>query len=191
MLTAGSAFCTISDKCSGDRMDYALTKKELATISGYTYRRLFDIDQGLPQDKKLFIKSENGKYDLALFVQRWVAYNMDRESGSDMSLEDAKAVHEQVKIEKTQLEVARMRGELVDINDVRRIWGNVANTVVQNLIRIPGKIGQQVYMLDDQDMVIQIIDREIRSVLETIADTPLPDDAAQNQEDAEDDDEEE
>ena len=44
-----------------------LTKKELATIAGYTYRRLHDIDMGLPDGKKLFVKGEGGKYDLALF----------------------------------------------------------------------------------------------------------------------------
>ena len=57
-----------------------LTKKELASISGYSYRRLHDIDAGLPANGKLFVAGENGKYDLALFVQRWVRYNIDAET---------------------------------------------------------------------------------------------------------------
>lgn len=156
----------------------SLTKKELATISGYTYRRLFDIDAELPSDKKLFIKTESGGFDLALFVRHWVDYNVNNTNTDDISLEAAKAVHEQVKIEKTQLEVAKMRGELVDINEVRRIWGNVANTVVQNMLRLPTKIAQQIYMLENIDLVIGIIDKEIRDGLENIANTPLPEEAA-------------
>lgn len=172
-------------------MNITLTKKEIATLAGYSYRRLYDIDAGLPADKKLFIISEGGKYDLALFIQRWVAYNVDREAGDDLSLDDARAIHEQVKIDKTRLEVARMRGELVDVNDVQRLWANVANTVVQNMIRLPSKIAQQVYMIDNMDLVMGIIDKEIRDVLTAIAETPLPDDARMEDAEEETDEEEE
>ena len=46
------------------------TKKELASIAGYSYRRLHDIDTRLPPAGKLFVLSEGGKYALAIFVQR-------------------------------------------------------------------------------------------------------------------------
>lgn len=167
-------------------MGVTLTKKELATVAGYTYRRLHDIDAGLPGNKKLFVKSEDGKYDLALFVQRWVDYNVSQENdGGEMSLEVAKAIHEQVKIEKTRLEVAKMQGELVDVNEVRRLWGTVARTVVQNMTRLPNKIAQQVYMVENMELVIGIIDKEIRDCLIDIAETPLPSEA-ENSQDGED-----
>lgn len=163
-------------------MEITLTRKELATLAGYSYRRLYDIDKDLPKGKKLFEKSEDGKYDLAIFVQRWVDYSVSKKETDDISLEEAKTLHERVKIEKSQLEVAKMRGELVDVNDVRQLWGTVANTVMQNMIRLPGKIAQQVYMLDNMDLITGIIDKEIRDVLEMIADTPLPDEAASEEE---------
>lgn len=47
--------------------------------------------------------------------------------------------HEVVKTQKTELEVARMRGQLIDVTDVRRLWGDIANTVMQNLIHLPSK----------------------------------------------------
>ena len=96
-------------------MGIYLTKKELATVAGYTYRRLHDIDMGLPEDGKLFVKGEGGKYDLALFVQRWVRYNVDNETGDDQTLDEVKARHEIVKTRKTELEVARLVGKLVDV----------------------------------------------------------------------------
>ena len=108
-----------------------MTKKELAQIAGYTYRRLYDIDRDQPQEKKLFVESEGGKYDLAIFVQRWVDYNVNNEASEVDDLDTVKARHEVVKTQKTELEVARMRGQLIDVQDVKRLWGDIANTVIR------------------------------------------------------------
>lgn len=168
-----------------------LTKKELASIAGYTYRRLYDIDRDLPKDKKLFVASEDGKkFDLALFVQRWVAYNVDSECSDADDLDVVKARHEIVKTQKTELEVARMRGQLIDVQDVRRLWGDVANTVTQNMIRLPSKLAPMLLMMDNVQQIAQIIEEEIRKVLNEVADTPLPDyaEADDEEEDTEEED---
>lgn len=160
-------------------MGVSMTKKELASIAGYTYRRLYDIDRDLPEGKKLFVKSEDGKYDLAIFVQKWVEYNVANESPDDwQDLEIVKAKHEVVKTQKTELEVARMRGQLVDVHDVRRLWGDIANTVMQNLIHLPSKVAPLVQMMDNVEVIASIMDAEIRLILNEIAETPLPDYAA-------------
>ena len=159
-------------------MGLQLTKKELANIAGYTYRRLYDIDRDLPEDGKLFVEGEGGKYDLAIFVQRWVAYNVSSEKGEATTLDDAKTAHEIIKTRKTELEVARLEGSLVDINDIRVLWGNIASTVMQNMIRLPSKIAPQVVNMESIQTIQAIVDKEIRDVLNTLADTPLPDDRA-------------
>ena len=165
-----------------------LTKKELATVAGYTYRRLYDIDMGLPEEDKLFVKGEGGKYDLALFVQRWVRYNVNNESESEQSLDDAKTKHENIKTRKTELEVAKLEGSLVDVYEIRRLWGSVASTVMQNMIRLPSKVAPRLVMVGNVDLISGILDEEIRLVLNEIADTPLPENAAEvtdNEEDEE------
>lgn len=164
-------------------MAIELTKKELATVAGYTYRRLHDIDMSLPEGGKLFVKGEGGKCDLAVFVQRWVRYNVDKTTEEEQSLEEAKTKHEMIKTRKTELEVARLEGSLVDVNDVKRLWGDIANAVMQNMIRLPSKIAPQVTMMGNVDTIREIIDGEIRMVLETIAETPLPVYAADDGED--------
>lgn len=166
-------------------MGIYLTKKELATIAGYTYRRLHDIDMGLPDNGKLFVKGEGGKYDLALFVQRWVQYNVDNETGDDQTLDEVKARHEIVKTRKTELEVARLEGKLVDVYEIRKLWGGVANTVMQNMLRLPSKVSPRLVMLKDAEVIAGIIDAEMRDTLTQIADTPLPDEAADTAEDEE------
>lgn len=168
-------------------MAICLTKKELASAAGYTYRRLYDIDRDLPNEDKLFVPGESGKYDLALFVQRWVAYNLGVQQGKDQSLDEVKAIHELVKTRKTELEVARMEGQLVDVQDVRRLWADIANSVMQNLIRIPSKVAPLLTMMDNVQAISGILDAEIREALEQVAETPLPDYAANNEPEEEDD----
>lgn len=155
-----------------------LTKKELATAAGYTYRRLYDIDKSLPDNEKLFVTREDGKCDLAEFVQRWVKYNVERDSGEEKSLEEVKAIHERVKTVKTELEVQRMKNQLIDVNDVRKLWGEIANTVMQRLIRLPASIAPQILMMDNVERVAGILSKEIRDALTEIAETPLPEYAA-------------
>jgi len=159
--------------------------KELANIAGYTYRRLYDIDRDLPPERKLFVAGEGGKYDLALFVQRWVDYNVRNETDDIEDLDAVKARHEAVKIEKTELEVAKMRGQLIDIQDVKRLWGDVANTVMQNMIHLASKIAPTLRMLDNTEVIANMIDTEVRKTLIDIANTPLPSYAADEAEDEE------
>lgn len=167
-----------------------MTKKELATIAGYTYRRIYDIDRDLPPEKKLFVAGEGGKYDLAIFVQRWVEYNVQRDTEDIEDLDAVKARHEAVKIEKTELEVAKMRGQLIAIQDVMRLWGDVANTVMQNMIHLASKVAPMVRMMDNVEQIANVIDTEVRKTLTDISTTPLPDYAAAETEDSEEDSEE-
>lgn len=172
-------------------MGIYLTKKELATVAGYSYRRLHDIDMGLPEEGKLFVKGEGGKFDLALFVQRWVRYNVDNETGDDQTLDEVKARHEIVKTRKTELEVARLEGKLVDVYEIRRLWGGVANTVMQNMLRLPSKVSPRLVMMKDSEMIASIIDQEIRDTLTLISETPLPVETAAEDTDDEEESEEE
>ena len=159
-----------------------MTKKELSEVAGYTYRRLHDINLSLPDDKKLFVKKEEGKYDLPIFVQRWVQYNVDRESLDIEDLSVVKAKHEVIKTKKTELEVERMRGQLVDVQDVKRLWANIANTVLQNMLNISSKLAPMLTMMDNTETIAGIIDEEIRSILTNISETPLPEYAIDDEE---------
>lgn len=153
----------------------AMTKKDLATVAGYSYRRLHDIDSDLPANKKLFIPVDGTKCDLPLFVQHWVDYNLARDATSGEDLDLVKAKHEVVKTQKTELEVARLRGQLVSVTEMKRLWADIANTVMHNFLHLSSKIAPQVRMMDNTEQIAYIIDEEVRVILEHIADTPLPD----------------
>lgn len=170
-------------------MELDLTKKEIAEAAGYTYRRLFDIDAELSPDKKLFVPSGDGKYSLTEFIHRWVQYNIDKSTPEALSWEDAKARHEQIKIQKTELEVGKLRGELVEKETMHQIWATALNALVQNLMRLPAILTPLVYMVENRELVSGLIEKEIRETLTNFANTPLPEETEAEKEEQNEDEE--
>lgn len=174
---------------NADKPEYTATKVQISAISGYSDKQLNRIDKSLPEDGKLFVKSKDGKYDLAIFVQRWVKYRIEREYSDDYTdLDLVKAKHEVVKTKKTELEVARLKGQLIDVQDVKQIWGDVLTPIVQNITNLPKKLAPLTASMDNAEIIASIWDEEIRKIFEDAAEAPLPD-YAQAVEDGESEDE--
>jgi hypothetical protein len=157
-------------------MGIALTKKELASIAGYSYRQLYNIDRDLPKDNKLFVISEadGKKFDLAIFVQRWVLYNKNTAQEEAEELSAVKAKHEAIKMEKTEIEVERLKGEYVNVQEVSRLWLNIASLVQNRFVTLARKLAPALVSIDDPETIEEIIDRDVRDALNMIANTPLP-----------------
>ena len=170
-------------------MKITLSRRQLADAAGYSYRRLHDIDSALPEGEKLFVESEGRKCDLALFVQRWAAYCAKMAAGAaGTTLEDEKARHEKLKADKTEIEVGRMRGEYVDINEIVRLWTNITGVVVNRLVNLPKKLAPQLVMIEDAETAEEIVARDLRDMMAMISNTPLPDENEPPQDDEDKDD---
>ena len=156
-------------------MGFSLTKKELAEAAGYSYRHLHNIDLNLPEGAKLFVEGEGKKFDLSVFIQHWVDYCTQNVSEAERGLDEVRASHEAVKMRKTEMEVGRMEGRLVDVVSVRRLWQHIAGTVMQSMIHLPAKLAPMLVMLPSAEKIADVIDKEVRHVLDMLADTPLPD----------------
>lgn len=155
-----------------------MTQKQLGELVGRTDRQLRNIDKEQPDDKKLFVRSGGSKCDAALFVQRWCELMVERATKGSADLDVVKARHEIIKTQKTQLEVMRMRGDLIDVQDVKKLWGDIANTIMQSMLHLPSTIAPMVRGLDNIEVINSIINSEIRRVLEALSETPLPEYAA-------------
>lgn len=156
-------------------MKIEMSRRQLADLAGYSYRRLYDIDKTLPKGEKLFVEGEGKKCDLAIFVQRWAAYSAKMAAGvAGTSLDDEKARHEKLKADKTEIEVGRMRGEYVSINDVVRLWTGITGVVVNRLVNLPKKLAPQLVMIEDAETAEAIMERDLRDALDMISKTPLP-----------------
>jgi len=153
-------------------MGAALTQRELAQATGLTLRRIQQINEALPDGEKLFVQRADGGYELGAFVQRWVKYNTDRQEHRSASLEAMKTIHEQVKTQKTELEVQRMSGALLDAEAVRILWGNVIVAARNNLLGLPGRVAPVIAGLKSAELIAGELDHEIRAALTALADMP-------------------
>lgn len=152
-----------------------MTQKDMAALVGYSQRRLQQINDELAENHKLFIKNESGKYDLTTFIRRWVAYNvsLERDCG-EFDLDRVRAEHEEIKKQKTQMQVDQMRGDLLCASDVRALWAEIAVSFRNRLMQLGTSVAQQLVMLKDPREIRAIIDREVRSDLEMLAECKLP-----------------
>lgn len=153
------------------------TQKQLAEWAGYSDHRLREIDKKLPEDQKLFVATEadSSRYDIAIFIQRWVQYNVSKAVDSEsMDFGTVKTEHEKVKKHKTELQVQVMEGELIPVRDVRRLWGDIIDNARKALLQVSNQVAPRLMMVDNVERIASIIDERIREELGHIADTPLP-----------------
>lgn len=153
-----------------------MTKKELAQLVGYTERQLYNIDSELPDEGKLFVRGANGKYLPDVFVKRWVEYREQRARENDSDLDALKAIHEEVKIERSRVELDKIRGALVDAHEAESAWINAGTRVRQRMMEIPLRIAPKLAGVDSEEKVADILSEEIRAALTTLSQsTPVSD----------------
>lgn len=153
-------------------MELEMTQQKLAAMVGYSTRQLFNIDKELPDERKLFVKGIGGKFLLDMFVQHWVAYQVDKAQTGGEDLEALKAIHEKVKIERSRVELDKLKEELLDAHEVKRAWIDAATRCRQRMMEIPARVAPQLVGETDEKRVNRIIDGEIRAALTLIADEP-------------------
>ncbi len=149
--------------------------EELAQLVDKSERRIRQIDSGLDEKEKLLKKGEGGKYDLFFFVKQWTEYNIKlKVGGKQLNLDDIKAQHEQLKMEVTQIELGKMRGDICSTEDVFKIWAELAKNVAGKLLGIPSALAPRITGLDNTEVVEAAIEKEIRESLREISRTPMP-----------------
>ena len=63
---------------------------------------------------------------------------------------------------------------------MRKLWADIANTIMQSMLHLPATIAPMVTMMDNHEVIARIIDEEIRKVLTMLSETPVPDYAAES-----------
>lgn len=145
--------------------------KELAALVGLTDRRLRQINEALPDDKKLIVRKDGeSKADLATFVRRWTDYKVSiAKRTGEVTLEEAKTEHELLKIQKTQIEVRRMQGEVVPVADVISLAQEIVSGTKNNLLHIPQTLSPILAKMDDAEDIEGVMGDAIRESLEELS----------------------
>ena len=148
--------------------------KYLAELAGKTERRIRQINNDLPDNEKLLEADDNGKYDPAFFVKRWVAYQIKQEGGKEESLDDIKAQHEKVKMEKSQIELGILKGEICMRADMMRLWGGMIKEMSGSLLSIPRTLAPRLTNIERPSEAEALLEQEVRAAMSALSKTPMP-----------------
>ncbi len=123
-------------------------------------------------------KAEKGKYDLVRCVQHYVRYLQDRAYGNadaprDTHHERARLIKAQA--DKTELEVAALRNQLIPIETIEHDWMQQVSACRMRLLAIPSKSAFQIAALKEPTEIERFLKRAIYEALSELAhDEPLP-----------------
>lgn len=150
------------------------------TVSPLVLAKLFGVTDRYIQKlakEGVIPKAERGKYDLARCVQAYVKYLQDRAFGKDPSvagLTDARGRLVAAKAEREALELAVLKGQLVQIDDVIPAIEQEYTRCRQRLLSIPTKAAPQVAHMTNPGQVAEYLKQAISEALsELVSDTTL------------------
>ncbi len=105
-------------------------------------------------------KGVPSKYDTVAVIN-WVY--QDNDDGLDLQQEKAKLAKMQT--EKAAIQIAEMKGELVDAEEVKESWITMITACRAKLLALPTKIAGDVFGVNTQAEIQAIIKREIYQAL--------------------------
>lgn len=117
-------------------------------------------------------KPDKGKYDLVRCVQTYVRYLQERAYGSgvtaqDTHIERARLIKAQA--DKTELEVATMRNQLVAIDTVETDWLQHISACRMRLLALPTKTAFQIAVMTEPAEIERFLKRAIYEALTELA----------------------
>ena len=157
-----------SRKKAGDRW---LTPAEAADRLGVTVRWLRSLTkQGMPRES-----GRAGRYPWP-GVREWYTKHLEQkviERVQPSSLTDERAAYTRTRRELAEIELRKRQGEVVEIADVSRIWGEFLDKLRAILLNLPATLAPRVVGVKTVRQAMAQLDegvREILSLLQAVGD---------------------
>lgn len=151
-----------------------LTRDEAAAVAGFSPRHLARLDKG--EDAPPW----TGRgYDAERFGQ-W----LKRQWRKDLGLADDGTVYDYEKerarltkaqADRTELEAAELRGELVRVEHLVEEWGRMLSALRARLLSLPSKTAPRARTAASDEVALRLIEDEVLQALEELSADGLPD----------------
>tara|TARA_Y100000588_G_C14233890_1_gene916408 strand:- start:43 stop:561 length:519 start_codon:yes stop_codon:yes gene_type:complete len=122
-----------------------ITGEQLCALTGLTDRRHRQIAK-----EGYFPPPINGEYQFSAAIQGMFRYYRELSAKRSSTLEDEKQKKLAAERKISELNLARMRGELLDASGVEKEWGNIILTTRQKLLGMENKISTRLGFTDEQ-----------------------------------------
>ncbi|GEB35295.1 hypothetical protein [Brevibacillus parabrevis] len=145
-----------------DQHEMLFTTKQMTELLNLTARRIQQL-----AEEGVLVREQRGKYRAIESLKRYIRYIQEREPTEENEVDyyREKALHEKAKREKTELQVAVMKGELHRSEDVAAVMDDMVTSFRARCLALPTKIAPQ--LLDKKAIaeVQAILTSEIHEAL--------------------------
>lgn len=119
-------------------------------------------------------KDTRGQYPLVTNVQGYIRYLQEESrqgAAGSPEMRDSKVRHAAAKADRAEMEVQRLRGELVGVQEVIEAWANIFTLFKSRMRAIPSDVAPTVRLAKTdgqaQELLRQLIDDALRELSET------------------------
>ena len=142
-------------------MQNSVSTKELAQVLGKTTRWINELSR-----EGVLIQSGRGRFLLAENVQRYIEHIEAKfEDQNEIDYAKEKAVHERVKREKAEIELAVMKGQMHRGSDVAAVMNDMVASFRSKILSLPSKLAPQLVGKKEIPVVLAILTEEVHSAL--------------------------
>lgn len=148
-----------------------VNQAKIAEILGISQRTLLTLQgKGMPYQARVRNGGAN-RYDTTEVIH-WM---IDRARSDSLNAEKTRLTREQA--DKTAIENARRRTELIPAGDVERAWGSMVEIFKERLNRLPASMAKQLSAEMDHAGILSVLRAGVRECLTELAQTELSEEA--------------
>jgi hypothetical protein len=140
-----------------------ITCKSLATLLSVNERTV----RKLAADE-IVKKDDRGNYDLVGSVNGYINYLRGLAKTGDPTLQDYKKSLLKTQDEMAKIELQKIRGSLVEKDEVKKEAFNTARILRDNILNIPARVTPLITSVSDDHAVQTILEQELQKVLEDL-----------------------
>ncbi|MEB3103072.1 hypothetical protein [Ferviditalea candida] len=136
---------------------------QLAELLGLSPRRIQQL-----AEEGVIVKVARGQYKAADSIQNYIRYLQEKEratSDDEIDYFKERALHEKVKREKAELELAVMKGELHRSEDVKFVMNDMIAAFRSKVLALPSKLSPQLAGKTEIPVIQDLLNREVQEAL--------------------------
>jgi phage terminase Nu1 subunit (DNA packaging protein) len=154
---------------NADILTVTVPATTLAKIIGVTDRQIRNL-----ADEGVLIKTAHGKYNLVESMKNYITMLKTskeiQKKSTDYDLDEEKAKHERLKIQKTEIELQITRGQLHAAEDVEQVMSDMLTYFRTKIMGLPSKLAPQLINMHKATDVEKLLADECRLALNELSD---------------------
>jgi phage terminase Nu1 subunit (DNA packaging protein) len=150
----------------GSQSEIIFTTKQLSDLLDLSKRRIQQL-----AEENIFVRENRGKYKAFESLRNYITYIQEKKSDQigEVDYYFEKALHEKIKREKAELELAAMKGQMHQSKDVATVMNDMVASCRAKLLSLPTKLAPKILGKSNVSVIREDIKVEIHEVLTELA----------------------